>query len=153
VLTPGSNRQVTVYGAIEMTTGHWVYRLGRRRAADFIAFLRMLAAAFPAAPLIVVICDNDNIHHARAVTAYLDKHSRLELLYGARYSPNDNPVERIWGGLKNYVANTAVTWPCRLRQIHSYFRSRSPDQMLDTAAPWTSPWLPPGYEQNFWNAA
>lgn len=20
-------------------------------------------------------------------------------------------------------------------------------------APWTSPWLPPGYEQNFWNAA
>ena len=29
----------------------------------------------------------------------------------------------------------------------------SPDQMLDTAAPWTSPWLPPGYEQNFWNGA
>jgi hypothetical protein len=29
------------------------------------------------------------------------------------------------------------------------FRTRSPDQMLDTAAPWTSPWLPPGYEQNF----
>jgi len=62
-------------------------------------------------------------------------------------------VERVWGGLKNYVANTAVTWPGRIRQIHSYFRNRSPDQMLDTAAPWTSPWLPPGYEQNFWNAA
>jgi len=25
--------------------------------------------------------------------------------------------------------------------------------MLATAAPWTSPWLPPGYEQDFWNAA
>jgi transposase len=47
--TPGSNRQVTVYGAIEVTTGQWVYRLGRRRAADFIAFLRMLAEAFPRA--------------------------------------------------------------------------------------------------------
>jgi transposase len=78
---------------------------------------------------------------------------RLELLYGARYSPHDNPVERVWGGLKNYVANTAVTWPGRRRQIHSYFRNRSPAQMLDTAAPWTSPWLPPRYEQNFWNAA
>jgi len=32
-------------------------------------------------------------------------------------------------------------------------RNRSPDQMLATAAPWISPWLPPGYEQNFWNAA
>ena len=153
ILTPGTNRKVTVLGAIEMTTGHWVYRLGRRCAADFIALLGMLAEAFPCAPLIVVICDNDSIHHARKVAAYLKEHPRLELLYGARYSPHDNPAERIWGALKNYAANTAVSWPSRLRQIHSFFRSRSPDQMLATAAPWTSPWLPPGYEQNFWNAA
>ena len=153
VVTPGKNRQVTVFGAIEVTAGAWAYRLGRRCAADFIAFLRMLAEAFPRAPVIVVICDNDSIHHARAVTRYLERHPRLELLYGARYSPHDNPVERIWAGLKNYVANTAVTWPGRLRQIHSFFRSRSPGQTLAMAAPWTSPWLPTGYEQNFWNAA
>jgi transposase len=153
VRTPGKNRQVTVFGALEVTAGAWVYRLGRRRAADFIAFLDQLLRAFPRAPAIVVICDNDSIHHARAVTAYLKKHPRLELLYGARYSPHDNPVERIWGALKNYVANTAVTWPGRLRQVHAFFRARSPDQLLATAAPWTSPWLPPGYEQNFWNAA
>jgi transposase len=153
VVTPGKNRQVTVFGAIEVITGRWVYRLGRRCAADFIALLRMLAEAFPRAPLIVVICDNDSIHHARAVTAYRAKHPRLELLYGARYSPHDNPVERVWAALKNYVANTAVTWPGRLRQILAFFRCRSPSQMLATAAPWTSPWLPPGYEQNFWNAA
>jgi hypothetical protein len=65
----------------------------------------------------------------------------------------DKPTERIWGALKNYVASTAVTWPARLRQIHSFFRNRSPGQMLDTAAPWTSPWLPPGYAQNLWNGA
>src|SRR5262252_1622587 len=153
VPTPGKNRQVTVFGALEVTTGVWVYRLGRRCAADFIALLQMLAEAFPQAPVVAVICGNDSIHHARTVTAYLDRQPRLELLYGARYSPHDNPVERIWAALKNYVANTAVSWPGRLRQIHSFFRSRSPDQMLATAAPWTSPWLPPGYEQNFWNAA
>jgi DDE superfamily endonuclease len=109
---PGSTRQVTVLGALKMTTGQWACRLGRRRAADFIDLLRMLAEAFPRAPKIVVICDNDN------------------------------PVERVWGGLKNYVAKTAVTWPGRLRQIHSFFRNRSPDQMLAMTAPWTSPWLP-----------
>jgi transposase len=153
VPTPGKNRRVTVLGALEVTTGAWVYRLGKRCAADFIALLDQLLAAFPDAPVIAVICDNDIIHHARKVTRYLDKHPSLELLYGARYSPHDNPVERIWGALKNYVANTAVSWPGRLRQIHSFFRARSPDEMLDTAAPWTSPWLPPRYEQNFWNAA
>jgi hypothetical protein len=45
VPTPGKNRQVTVYGAIEVTTGRWVYRLGRRCAADFIALLGMLEQA------------------------------------------------------------------------------------------------------------
>jgi len=71
VLTPGKNRKVTVLGALEMSTGAWVYRLGRRCAADFIALLQMLAEAFPQAPVIAVICDNDSIHHARKVTAYL----------------------------------------------------------------------------------
>jgi hypothetical protein len=37
--TPGTNRQVIVLGAIEVTTGAWVYRLGQRCAADFIALL------------------------------------------------------------------------------------------------------------------
>jgi transposase len=151
--TPGTNRKVTVLGALELTTGRWVYRLGRRRAADFIALLGMLDQAFPRAPVIAVICDNDSIHHARKVTAYLAEHPRLEVFYGARYSPHDNPVERIWAALKNYVANTAVSWPGRLRQIHSFFRNRSPGQMLAAAAPWTSPWLPPSYEQNYRNAA
>jgi hypothetical protein len=64
VRTPGANRQVTVFGALEMTTGQWVYRLGHRCAADFTAFPGQLLRAFPRAPVIVVICDNDAIHHA-----------------------------------------------------------------------------------------
>jgi hypothetical protein len=46
----------------------------------------------------------------------------LELLCGARYSPRDNPVERVWGALKHCVADTAVTWSGRLRRIRSFFR-------------------------------
>jgi hypothetical protein len=30
----------------------------------------------------------------------------------------------------------------RVRQAHAFFRHRTPDQMLVTAAPWNSPWLP-----------
>ena len=74
VPTPGTNRKVTVLGALEVSTGAWVYRLGRRCAADFIALLDQLPRAFPQAPVIVVICDNDSIHHARKVTAYRDRH-------------------------------------------------------------------------------
>jgi transposase len=153
VLTPGKNRQITVLGALEVTTGTWAYRLGRRCAADFTALLGQVAAAFPAAPAIVIICDNDSIHHARAVHSFVAAHPGVHLWYGARYSPNDNPAERIWAALKAFLANTAVTWPGRRRQIHAYFRARSPDQMLATAAPWTSPWFPPRYMQKLWKAA
>jgi hypothetical protein len=41
----------------------------------------------------------------------------------------------------------------RLRQVHAFFRQRSPAQMLATATPHSSPWLPEGYMQNFSQAA
>ncbi|TDD55000.1 hypothetical protein E1286_04695 [Nonomuraea terrae] len=110
---------------MEMTSGQWVYRLGRRCAADFIALLEQIRLAVPDAPAIVVICDNDSIHHAKAVTACLSEHPTMELLFGARYSPHDNPVERIRAALKAFIANTAVSWPGRRRQIHAFFRTRS----------------------------
>ena len=37
----------------------------------------------------------------------------------------------------------------RVRQAHAFFRHRTPDQMLVTAGPWNSPWLPEGYGQDF----
>jgi hypothetical protein len=65
---------------------------GPRCAAGFIALLGMFDQAFLRAPVILVICDNDSIHHARKVTAYLKEHPRLELPYGAQSSPHDNPA-------------------------------------------------------------
>lgn len=136
-------------GALEVTTGTLVYRLGRRCAADFLVLLGQITGAFPHAPAIVVICDNDSIHHARTVRDFVAAHPGLHLWYSARYTPHDNPVERIWAALKAYLANTATFWPGRRRQLHAFFRSRSPDQNLTTAAPWTSPWFPASYRQNF----
>jgi transposase len=153
VATPGTNRRRTVFGALEVTTGTWHYTFNRRTAAAFTAFLQALLDAYPVAPAVAVLCDNDPIHHAKTVSAYLAGHPRLRLLFGARYSPHDNPVERVWAALKDFIANTAVTWPGRLRQARAFFRHRSPAQMLATAAPWTSPWLPKNYAQNFRQAA
>ncbi|WP_317617849.1 IS630 family transposase [Streptomyces sp. SDr-06] len=153
VPTPGKNRQITVYGALEVTTGAFFYRLGHRCAADFLLLLQQLLAAYPDAPAIAVICDNDQIHHARTVRDFLAAHPGTHLWFGARYSPHDNPTERIWAALKNFIADTAVSWPGRRRQIHAFFRGRSPDQNLATAAPWTSPWFPAHYRQDFWKAA
>jgi transposase len=148
VMTPGTNRRATIFGALNVTTGAWLHLWARRRATGFIAALEMLLAAYPTAPVVAVICDNDGIHHAGRVARWTATHPRLRLIYGAAYSPHDNPVERIWAALKTDLANTAVTWTERIHQARVFFRRRTPAQTLTTAAPWTSPWLPKSYAQN-----
>jgi transposase len=155
VMTPGKNRRRTIFGAVDLHSGRFHYQVCRKAiSASFTAFCEQLLAAYPAAPLVAVVCDNVIIHHSKIVQRWLAAHSRLRVLHGARYSPHDNPVERIWGALKAYLANSpTLTIQGRVRQVHAFFRARSPTDMLATAAPHSSPWLPEGYMQNFREAA
>jgi transposase len=155
VMTPGTNRRRTIFGAVDVASGRFVYQVARKAvSATFTCFLEQLLAAYPAAPLVAVICDNVIIHRSKLVQAWLASHPRVLVLHGARYSPHDNPVERIWAALKAWLANApTVTIQGRVRQVHAFFRQRSPTDMLTTAAPHSSPWLPEGYMQNFREAA
>jgi hypothetical protein len=93
--------------------------------------------------VVAVVCDNVIIHHSKIVQAWLASHPRVRVLHGARYSPHDNPVERIWGALKAYLANSPPpTMAGRIRQVHAFFRARSPAQLLVTAAPIAHPGSP-----------
>jgi DDE superfamily endonuclease len=106
------------------------------------------------APLVAVVCDNVIIHRSKIVQRWRKTHPRLLVLHGARYSPHDNPVERVWGALKAWLANKpTLTIQGRVRQAHAFFRQRTTAQMLATAAPHSSPWLPAEYVQNFRQAA
>jgi transposase len=155
VLTPGSNVRRTVHGAINLATGAWHHHISVKNVSVvFCYFLDLLLAAYPDAPVVAVICDNGTTHHSKITKRWLAEHPRLLLIEGANYSPQDNPVERIWAVLKQYIANTApATMTDRIRQAHAFFGNRSSDQNLTTAAPWTSPWLPDGYGRNFWPGA
>jgi transposase len=111
-------------------------------------------AGYPTAPMVVLVLDNVLIHRSKLVQAWLRAHPRMRLVYGARYSPHHNPVERIWGALKTSLANSpTLTIAGRMRQVHAFFRQRSNEQILATAAPHSSPWLPEGYGQDFRRAA
>jgi transposase len=155
VMTPGTNRRRTVFGAVNLTSGRWFYQVTRKAVSvSFTAFLEQLLAAYPAAPVVAVVCDNVIIHHSKIVQRWLAAHPRMLVLHGARYSPHDNPTERVWGALKAWLANSpTLTIQGRVRQVHAFFRQRTTTQMLATAAPHSSPWLPKGFMQNFRQAA
>jgi transposase len=123
-------------------------------SATFTQFLEQLLAAYPAAPVVAVVCDNVIIHHSKIVGRWLEAHRPNHGPAWARYSPHDNPVEWVWGALKAWLANTpTLTIQGRVRQVHAFFRARIPTQILATAAPSSSPWLPEGYVQNLKEAA
>jgi transposase len=155
VMTPGTNRRRTIFGAIDLASGHFLYQVCHKAvSASFTAFLEQVLAAYPAAPVVAVVCDNVIIHHSKLVRRWLASHPRVVVLHGARYSPHDNPVERIWAALKAWLANSpTLTIQGRVRQVHAFFRQRTPTQLLTTAAPASSPWPPEGYVQDFRQAA
>jgi transposase len=150
ILTPGTNLRRTLHGAINLATGTWHHHVSVKNVSVvFCYFLQQLLDAYPHAPVIAVICDNGTTHHSKITQRWLAEHPRLQVIEGAKYSPQDNPVERIWAALKRKIANTApATMADRIRQAHTFFQHRTDADNLTTAAPWTSPWLPEGYGQD-----
>lgn len=155
VLTPGTNERRTLHGAVNLITGAWHHHVSVRNVSVvFCYFLDQLLAAYPDAPVVAVICDNGTTHHSGITRRWLTDNPRLLLLTGAKCSPQDNPVERMWAALKHHIANTApITMTDRVRQAHAFFRHRTAAQNLTTTAPWTSPWLPESYRQDLWPGA
>lgn len=69
---------------------------------------------------VVLVLDNAAIHKAKAVTAFVQSESRLSLVYLPPYSPELNPIERVWAYVKrnvlgNFCARTTRELKARLR--------------------------------------
>jgi transposase len=63
-------------------------------AESMIEFLKHLEAC-SSAPVIHIICDNGRANKNKALQEYL-KTSRIQIHYLPAYSPNLNPIERLW---------------------------------------------------------
>jgi hypothetical protein len=53
-----------------------------------INFMEYVLAGYPTAPVVVLVLVNVLIHRSKLVQAWLRAHPRMQLLYGARYSPH-----------------------------------------------------------------
>ena len=107
VPTPGQNAKRAVFGALDARTGRadWLIR-PRKRAVEFVAFLEHLARAYPDGEVVLVL-DNVVTHDARLVRAWLAQpaHARFRVLWLPKYAAHEhNPIERVWGLLKDNVA-------------------------------------------------
>jgi transposase len=135
--TPGTNRKVAVFGALEPDTGRWTYGLYKRKGAvEFVHFLERVHADYPGRP-ILLIADNAGFHKAGPVASWLALHPRLELLFLPTYSGHrHNPVEKVWWRLKQQVAANRLhgSYDELVAATHGFFAEFTPEAALKLAA-------------------
>jgi len=104
VLTPGKNIKYYIAGALNSRTGRILYSHGtRKNSALFVDLLRVLNNAYRRARRIHVILDNYVIHKSQATHKALETLPRIQLHFLPPYSPEHNPIERLWKQMHDNV--------------------------------------------------
>lgn len=100
VMTPGTNRNHYLAGALNFVTGKMVAVTAERKNRWlFIDLLKLIDRRCPAQKItrIYIVCANYRIHTAKAVEAWLAFHPRFEMMCLPAYCAQANPIERAFG--------------------------------------------------------
>jgi putative transposase len=127
VETPGNNEKRYISGSIHWRTGQVFLTEGRpkqgRDTALFLAHLDELRSRLRRYRVVHVICDSARCHTCDEVAIYLWEHrDRIKLHLLPKYSPDCNPIERVWWHLHEAVTRN--------------HRCRSMQELLDLTFAW-----------------
>ena len=106
--TPGVNAKEYVFGATHAVSGDLVWLVWpNKNNVGFRELLKVLLAQHAQDPVkIVLVLDNYRIHKAKAVKALLGQFKKLMRLYFLpTYSPQLNPIERVWRHFRRNVTD------------------------------------------------
>jgi transposase len=131
VVTPGNNVKRCVAGGWNAKTLRLLWVVGDRRNSElFLQFLRRVRQAHPEAKRIHIILDNCKAHTSQKVRKALKEEFQgiFELHFLPPYSPEHNPIERVWGELH---ANVTRNHRCKnieelLEQVQRFLGNASP---------------------------
>ena len=98
VLQAPTRKSVALFGAVNTETGKLVTMLTPKfNAETFEIFLRKLLRHRKRSGKMALILDNARYHHAKKLRPLLKKYQKvLRLDYLPPYSPELNPIERVW---------------------------------------------------------
>src|SRR6266851_7857987 len=95
-----TRKSVGYFGAVGLRDGRFVFRreTGKFNGPSFFQFLQQLRpVSRGTGRRVVVITDNAPYHHARLHKSWREKHAdRFALDFLPPYSPELNPIERVW---------------------------------------------------------
>ena len=98
VLHAPTKKSVSLFGAVNLSSGKLLHSISPVfNAVTFFEFLKMLSKRGGKSKRLIVILDNARYHHALLLKHWLyKKRKRINLLFLPPYSPELNPIERVW---------------------------------------------------------
>jgi len=106
--TTANQHRLHINGAIDVSTSEvFTQEYTTINSQSIIAFLSYLAANIDATK-IHIICDNARTNKNKELAAYLATQSRFQFHYLSPYSPNLNPIERLWKVMREHVTHNRL---------------------------------------------
>lgn len=92
---------------VESATGKVVVKSSiKGNARSFKAFLVKILYEYRFKKKIIVVLDNVKYHHAKVLKPFLKNHQeQLELIFLPPYSPDFNPMERVWWYMRKKITH------------------------------------------------
>jgi len=96
----------TLFGCIEPETGIAVTaKADKGNTIGFFSFL-LLVTKFYSGQKVIMVLDNVPYHHAKRLKPILERYRhKIELVYLPPYSPDLNPIERVWWYMRKKIAH------------------------------------------------
>lgn len=93
-----TRKSIALFGAVNLRIGQLVTQFSENfNAITFETFLRKIIRHRRKGNRLIIVLDNARYHHANLLTPFLYKYRRLlKLSFLPAYSPELNPVERVW---------------------------------------------------------
>lgn len=102
--TNSGRQRVNIHGALDPELLDVIVREDKTiNSESTIALLRQIEASNPLASKILIYSDNARYYHSREVRNYVEKSAKIEFRFLPPYSPNLNPIERLWKIFKEKI--------------------------------------------------
>lgn len=120
--TVASRTRMNITGAIDLSTMNVITNeFDTINGENIVKFLEQVKAEYPSAKRVNVILDQAGYHKSEVVTKFA-KENGIKLHYLPAYSPNLNPIERLWKVMNetsrnNVVFRSAEEFRARIRKF------------------------------------
>ena len=128
--------RVTLFGAVNPISGEVIVQKALKgNSGTFKKYLKKVLRFYKKSEgKIHMVLDNVKFHHAKNLAPFLEKNkNKIELIFLPPYSPDFNPIERVWWYMRKKISNNRYVNTLNNRMIgfwKMFSKYQKPNQFI-----------------------